>query len=76
MAFWDFKEVFCGRDSKAFERAKGILEQNGITFKSRLIGSHNIMGVRLSGGTQSSNIQYYLYVKKEDAEEAEFLIRK
>ncbi len=73
MAFWHFKEVLCGRDKESFERAKGILEQNGIEYKSRLVGSHNILGGR---NARTANIQYYIYVKKEDAEEAEYLLRR
>ena len=72
MAFWHWKEVLCGRDEEAFRRAKSILERAGIVYKSRLVGSHNILGI---GNKGPVNIQYYLYVRKEDAEEARHLLR-
>ena len=71
MAFWHWKEAFCGRDEDAFVRAKRNLEASGIVYKTRLVGSHSLLGIRDKGPV---NIQYYIYVKKQDAEYARHLL--
>jgi len=73
MAFWHWKEVYCGRDEKAYDRVLKILKQADIPIKRRLVGGHNILGVHSGKGT---NIQYYIYVQRENAEMASFLLRR
>lgn len=81
---WNQKEVFVGNSSNRFNEICTILSSNGIEYKHRIVDKNtsNILGPsrRARTGTFGENMDYsktyYIYVHKNDYNNAFALLRK
>lgn len=81
---WNQKEVFIDSDLQKFNEARDILLANGINYKYKVVDntSPSFFGTsrRARTGTFGENINYsktyYIYVHKNDYDEAYYLLRK
>lgn len=78
MLLWERKEVLVTNDAARFGLAQQALKDAGIGFETRIVngGSRNrrIGGIGGFGEDMRLSILYYVYVKKQDSERAEYLI--
>ena len=81
---WNRREVFVGNSLKRFNEVRDIFSVNGINYKYRVIDntSPSLFGAsrRARTGTFGENIEnskmYYIYVHKDDYDNAYNLSRK
>ena len=70
---WNQKEVFVGYSLQKFNEVRQILVANKIKYKHRLVNNNNTSG-RARTGTFGENMEYsityYIYVHKNDYENA------
>ena len=82
MRFWQRVEVLCTYEQDRFQRTRELLTAHGIDYDVRIKsathsvvplgrGTRNVQG---NLGTQFGT-QYYVYVKKEQGQEALFVLR-
>lgn len=79
LRFWQRVEVLCTYEQQRFERTRERLMAHGIDYDVRIkSATHSVVpfghGVQGNFGTQFGT-QYYVYVKKEQEEEAQFVLR-
>ena len=78
---WNRKEVYLGLSMKEFNKVCDILAANKIQYDSRAVNHNaNWSGTRgrmgSAGVTLAYENQYYVYVKKQDYENAKYLLTK
>lgn len=74
LAFWKWTEVYLTDSLAEYERVRGRLVNAGIRVDSTVRAQHAHEGRGHMGGFVQRNIEYKLYVRKEDAERARSLI--
>jgi len=79
---WNQKEVFIGYSLEKFNEARYILSANGIEYKYRVVDKNSayLLGSRRSrtgtfGENMSYSKTYYIYVHKNNYDNASALIR-
>ncbi|MPM84351.1 hypothetical protein SDC9_131422 [bioreactor metagenome] len=75
---WNRKEVLVTNDARRFGHGMDALRDAGIKFETRAVntggGSHRRGVIGSFGEDMRLSILYYIYVKKGDSEQAEYLI--
>ncbi len=76
---WNRKEVLVTNEAQRFGLAMGALQKAGIKLETRTIntggGNHKSGTLGAFGEDMRLSVLYYIYVKKKDSEQAEYLIR-
>ena len=66
-----WEEVYCTSDQEAFFRAKYILDEQGIPFKTELMNNQLRLSFNNADGSRASVRDFYkILVKEEDQERA------
>ncbi len=80
--FWQRTEVLCTYEQERFQRTRELLTAHGIDYDVRIkSATHSVVpfgrGTRNVQGNLGAQFgtQYYVYVKKEQLEEAQFVLR-
>ena len=81
--FWNRKEIYVGSSMKIFSEIRNILSANGIKYSYKVVNRNNSAGfssnrARMGTFGEKSELayQYYIYVSKDDYENAYGLINK
>lgn len=83
--WWDVfskREVLCTNAMGEFVAVENLLKSNQIDYQKKLVGRRNAHGFNMRtnligsfGERMELETQYYLYVRDEDKEEADYLIQ-
>ena len=79
LIFWNRKEVYCGLDMKTFSHIRTILTQNNIPYIHRVVnqgGNGGSQQLGTLGQNLSLQNMYYLYIHKNNYDQAVFLINQ
>jgi len=75
---WERKEVLVTNDTQRLGLAESALQEAGMKYETRIVngGSRNRRAGAVGGFGEDMrlSVMYYVYVKKEDSEQAEYLI--
>ncbi|WP_326514634.1 hypothetical protein [Clostridium intestinale] len=79
--FWNQREVFIGNSLENFNRAQHLLQMNNINYKIKLSSNNspNLIASRratmgIFGENSTVSTMYYIYVHKNDYDEACYLL--
>ena len=78
-----WEEIYATSDQEAFFRAKYLLDEQGISFKTDLIKNQMRLSLKNADGSRSAlrmddSVRYFnkIIVKKEDREKARLILEK